>query len=694
MRELRALIIEDSEDDATLLIHQLQRTGYQLFVKRVETREAMLEALQKQHWDIVLSDYTMPRFSTLEALVLLHEHGLDIPFIMVSGTVGEDRAVEVMKAGAHDYIMKNNLSRLLPAVERELREAESRRQRQAADNERIRLSSILEITPDFVAITDLKGRIHYINRAGRQWLGLDEENRCPMTLLADYQPSWTAALMENSAIPYALEEGVWEGEMAILDSEGLEIPVSQVILSHQNQQNQLEFLSTIARDIRERKHYEQELQHQVTHDALTHLPNRILLRDRLSRALANAKREQHLIAVLFLDIDNFKQINDALGHLAGDSCLRMVSQRLVQCIRTSDTVGRYGGDEFLIILSNLHTPSDVEIIVKKIRATLSQPFRINGNDVFITLSIGASLYPRDGGDEENLLKSSDTAMCTAKHTGRDQFRFYAPKMKDRGRELLALETDLRRALEREEFILHYQPQLDLSTNQITTVEALVRWQHAQRGLVSPGDFIPLLEQTGLIIEVGNWILETACKQAQAWWACGYPLRIAVNCSAHQFQQYLLDTVHQLLQKHSLNPACLELEVTESVVMQDVQYATHILEHLKAMGVTLAIDDFGTGYSSLAYLKRFPIHSLKIDHSFVHELSDDSEDAAIAEAIVLLGHSLDLEVVAEGVESEAQARFFQNHQCHRIQGYWIGRPMPAENLFPLIESRNVKRRIVN
>lgn len=694
MHELRALIIEDSEDDAELLIHQLQRGGYRLLVRRVDTREDMLEALQEQSWDIAFSDYTMPHFGTLEALALLHEHGLDIPFIMISGTVGEARAVEVMRAGAHDYIMKDNLSRLIPAVERELREAQSRRQRQAADNERIRLSSILEATPDLVAIIDLKGRIHYINRAGRRWLGLGEENRSPMTIFTDYQPPQTAALMQNKAIPAALSEGVWEGEMIILDAAGSEIPVSQVVLSHRDHHNQVEFLSTIARDIRERKHYEQELKHRVTHDALTHLPNRILLRDRLSRALLSAQREEHLVAVLFLDIDNFKQINDALGHLAGDNCLRVVAQRLVKCIRTSDTVGRYGGDEFLIILCDLHAPSDVEIIIKKIRNAFAQPLKLNDNDIYITLSIGASLYPQDDSDEENLLKFSDTAMYTAKHTGRDQFRFYAPEMNDGGRELLALETDLRRALERKEFILHYQPQLDLKTNQIITVEALVRWQHSQRGLVSPGDFIPLLEKTGLIIEVGNWILETACKQAQSWWACGYPIRIAVNCSARQFQQHLLDTVRRLLQEHSLNPAGLELEVTESVVMHDVQYATYILQHLKEMGVTLAIDDFGTGYSSLAYLKRFPIHSLKIDHSFVHDISVNPEDAAIAEAIVLLGHSLDLEVVAEGVESETQVQFFQNLQCHRIQGYWIGRPMPAKDLFPLIEAYNSRRRLEN
>lgn len=689
MPELRVLIVEDSEDDAFFVARQLQRGGYQPLVQRVDTQEAMLKALQTQSWDIVLSDYNMPGFSAIDALALVQKTGVDIPFIMVSGTVGEDRAVEIMKAGAHDYIMKNNLNRLVPAVERGLRNAEIRRQHQAAENERARLSSILEATPDLVAIIDLAGCIHYINQAGSRWFGFTGKTDSNRVSLFDYYSPWAAALMQDTAIPTALREGVWEGEAAILKPCGLEIPVSQVLLSHRDTHSQVEFLSTIARDISERKHYEQELQYRVTHDALTHLPNRVLLRDRLAQSLAHARRNRFLAAVLFLDIDNFKQINDALGHTAGDSCIRTVAHRLASCIRVSDTLGRYGGDEFLIILSDLHEISDVEGVISKIRTALGQPLKLNNNDVFITLSIGVSLYPRDGKDEETLLKASDAAMYTAKRIGRSQFRYYLPEMNFRGRELLTLETELRRALKREEFVLHYQPQLDLNTNQITAVEALIRWQHSERGLIPPGDFIPLLEQTGFIQEVGNWVLETACRQTKAWHAQGYPIRMAINCSARQFQPRLLDTVCQTIKKHLLDPNCLEIEVTESVVMQDVQYATSVLQHLKEMGVTLAIDDFGTGYSSLAYLKRFPIHSLKIDCSFVRDIPDDKGDAAIAETILLLGHSLGLEVVAEGVETEIQMQFFQERHCHRIQGYWIGRPMPAQDLLPLIAARNAR-----
>ncbi|ABA58230.1 response regulator receiver modulated diguanylate cyclase/phosphodiesterase [Nitrosococcus oceani ATCC 19707] len=687
MRGLRVLIVEDSEDDALLLERHLRRGDYQPFVKRVETRETMLAALQTQPWDIILSDHSLPHFGSMDALTLLQKESIDIPFIMVSGTVGEDRAVEIMKAGAHDYIMKDNLRRLVPAVERELREANIRRQRQAVENERARLSSILEATPDLVAIMDLEGRIHYMNQAGRQWLGFIKKNHYAGASLLAHYPLWTASLIRDTAIPAALREGVWEGEAVILNPSGGEIPVSQVILSHRNALNQVEFLSTIARDISERKHYEQELQYRVTHDTLTHLPNRILLRDRLIQVLAHAKRNQRLTAVLFLDVDNFKQINDGLGHLTGDKCLRTLAHHLAGCIRESDTLGRYGGDEFLIILSDLRSYSDVETLIKKIRATVSQPLKLNNNDVFITLSIGVSLYPQDGDDEEALLKTADAAMHTAKHSSPGQCRYYRPEMNVRGSELLALETDLHRALEREEFVLYYQPQLDVTTGQITAVEALIRWQHPNRGLVSPRDFIPLLEQTGLIEEVGKWGLNTACRQAKAWHSQGYPIRMAVNCSARQFQQHFLDIVHQILQKQSLDPAYLELEVTESVVMQDTQSATYILQRLKEMGVTLAIDDFGTGYSSLAYLKRFPIHSLKIDCSFVRDVTKNEEDAAIAETILLLGNSLGLEVVAEGVETEAQMRFFQDRHCHRIQGYWIGRPMPAKDLFPLITGRN-------
>lgn len=684
MPELRALIVEDSEDDALLIVHQLQRGGYQPLVQQVDTLAAMFKALETQSWDIVLSDYNMSGFNAIDSLALMRKTGIDIPFIAISGTVGEDRAVEIMKAGAHDFILKNNLSRLVPAIERELGDAEARRQHRAAENERARLNSILEATPDLVAITDLTGCIHYINQAGSRWF--TDSSRMS---LFDYYPPWAAALMRDTAIPTALREGVWEGETAILKPCGLEIPVSQVLLSHRGAHNQVEFLSTIARDISERKRYEQELRYQVTHDSLTRLPNQVLLRDRLAQSLAHARRNQCLVAVLFLDIDNFKQINDALGHTVGDNCIRAVAHHLASCIRISDTLGRYSGDEFLIILSDLHEVSDVEGIIGKICTVLGQPLKLNNNDVFITLSIGVSLYPRDGKDEEALLKASDTAMYTAKRIGRGQFRYYLPEMNFRGRELLTLETELRRALKREEFVLHYQPQLDLNTSQITAVEALIRWQHRERGLIPPKDFIPLLEQTGFIKEVGDWVLETACQQTKVWHAQGYPIRIAVNCSTRQFQSHLLDTVCQVIDKHLLDPACLEIEVTESVVMQDVQYATSVLQHLKEMGVTLAIDDFGTGYSSLAYLKRFPIHSLKIDCSFVRGIPDDKGDAAIAETILLLGHSLGLEVVAEGVETEIQTRFFQERHCHRIQGYWISRPMPAQDLLPLIAARNTR-----
>jgi diguanylate cyclase (GGDEF)-like protein len=685
---LHVLVVEDSEDDTCFLVRQLQRGGYQPYVRRVETREAMLEALQAQSWDIVFSDYRMPNFSTLEALTLLQEQGVDIPFIMVSGMVGEDRAVEVMKAGAHDYIMKDNLSRLLPAVKRELREAENRRQRQAADEERARLMSILEATPDLVAVIDLESRIHYLNQAGCQWLGFSQPPPYPTVSLLSYYTPWAATLMQNTAIPTALQAGTWNGELAILNSKGVEIPLSQVILTHQNNRGQIKFLSLIARNITDQKQYEQELQYRVTHDILTHLPNRTLLRDRLAQALASAKRERCLIAILFLDVDNFKQINDALGHLIGDRCLLDVAQRLANCIRMSDTLGRYGGDEFIIILSNVHHLSDVETVIKKIHAEFTQPLKLNGNDIVVTLSIGVSLYPQDGIDEESLLQASDTAMYSAKRNGRNQFRYYLPKMDSRGRELLTLEMELRQALEREEFVLYYQPQLDLSSRQITAVEALIRWQHTKRGLIPPRDFIPILEQTGLIVEVGNWVLDTACTQAQAWHTLGYPLRIAVNCSTRQFQQRLLETVHHTLQRHSLDPTRLELEVTESVVMQDIQNATHILQHLKEMGVTLAIDDFGTGYSSLAYLRRFPIHSLKIDCSFVRDIAHDPEDVAIAETILLLGRSLELEIVAEGVETDVQAQFFQSRQCQRIQGYWVGHPLPAEDLLAFLATRNL------
>ncbi|MBN8761375.1 MAG: two-component system response regulator [Thiobacillus sp. 65-69] len=804
--KLRALIVEDCENDALLLIEYLQRVPFELTWQRLDTEPALREAL-RQEWDIVFSDYAMPYFNGARALEVIRDHNPDLPFIFVSGTIGEDTAVAGMRAGAQDYVMKGNLTRLGPAVHRELADAKARRERRAAerairrlsqvveqatdsvfitnprgtiqyvnpaferltgysaaeavgatpaliqsglhddaffrdmwstiltgqafqktlinrrkdgalfyeemtisplindeqritnfvstgrditdrilaDRVRTQLLDIIEATTDFVAILESDGSLRYLNRAGRALLGLSQQADIASRHIADHLPEWAAHRLLMEAFPAALRDGVWHGESATMRADGREIPVSQVVLAHKPTSDTPAFYSTIARDITERKHFEQELKRQATHDALTGLANRVLFEDRLETMLARMERNQALAAVLFLDVDNFKRINDSLGHAAGDSMLLQVAQRLHDCVRPSGIVARHGGDEFTIATGDLHHPDNILTILHKLRDAFETPIPIAGQDVYVRCSMGISIYPHDGRDPETLLKNADTAMNQAKAHGRNQYQFYAPEMNARGQELLSLETDLRRAQEREELRLHYQPQLDLRNGRIAGVEALLRWEHPVHGLISPADFVPLLEDTGLIVPVGEWVLRTACAQYRRYRESNFiALRFSVNVSARQFSDgALLDQVRRALAEERVPADHLEIEITESTVMRDVQATGEILAAFDALGVRLAIDDFGTGYSSLAYLKRFPLDVLKIDRAFIQDVPSDSNDSAIAEASITLGHKLGLEVVAEGVETAQQLSFLRAHECDLIQGYYLSRARPVHELTPYL-----------
>jgi diguanylate cyclase (GGDEF)-like protein/PAS domain S-box-containing protein len=432
-------------------------------------------------------------------------------------------------------------------------------------------------------------------------------------------------------------------------------------------------------DVTATKRYESELEFQTNRDALTGLANRGLLRDRLSQAISYANRYSHPIWVVFVDLDRFKFVNDTLGHQAGDLLLKAVSARLQNAVRETDTISRMGGDEFVLILPERTDAGLSTSIVKRIMDAVAQPLTIEGHEFFISTSIGVAVYPADGETPEELIKHADIAMYRAKETGRNNFQFYTPAMNERALERLRIEGDLRNALEREEFVLHYQPQVDLHTREIVGVEALIRWQHPELGMVPPARFIGLAEETGLIVPIGAWVIRNACLQNKAWQLSGLGnLRVSVNLSARQFAQHdLVESVAQALNEAQLEPEYLEIELTESLVMADVDRAIGILRELKALGVKLSIDDFGTGYSSLSYLKRFPIDVLKIDRSFVNDITVDPDDAAIVASIISLAHSLRLQVIAEGVETEAQLTYLQQHQCDQIQGYFFSRPVTAE-----------------
>ena len=461
-------------------------------------------------------------------------------------------------------------------------------------------------------------------------------------------------------------------------------------------------LNTAVREVTETK---DRLRKMAYFDSLTSLPNRRLFTEQLQLLLKLTKRNQQMLALLFLDLDNFKRINDSLGHSAGDLLLREVASRLAGCVRDSDVVAHYvdggskidvsrlGGDEFTVVLNQIESPEAAAMVAQRLIESLAAPMIIDGHELVVTPSIGIALAPRDGGNVEGLLKAADTAMYHAKDTGKNNYLFYSSDMDAAGVERLKLETDLRKAVERNELILHYQPQVDTNTGSVVGVESLIRWQHPKHGLVPPFKFIPLAEEMGLIDDLGDWVLREACRQMKAFEKLGFNLpKIAVNVSALQFNPLFISRVAQALEEFELKPSSLELELTEGVVMNNAQDTIQALEDLKRLGVSLSIDDFGTGYSSLSYLSRFPLDELKIDRSFVIDFDKSDTDASLVIAIIAMGKSMNLSLVAEGVETHEQYHFLTQNGAHIIQGYLFSKPVEAKDLAPMLVPNHFKRQI--
>jgi diguanylate cyclase (GGDEF)-like protein/PAS domain S-box-containing protein len=448
----------------------------------------------------------------------------------------------------------------------------------------------------------------------------------------------------------------------------------------------------IINDITERKQYEEQLEYQAGHDTLTGLPNRNLLADRISQALSYAGRYRRMVAVLFTDLDNFKFINDSLGHDTGDQLLKIVTGRLLQCVRSIDTVARHSGDEFVVVIPDIAKSEEAADVARRIQEAVCRPFEIGSHELVVSCSIGISVFPRDGTDSGALLKNADVAMYRAKEQGRNNFQFYTAELNEKAVARMTMEKYLRRALERNEFLLHYQPQVDLADGRIIGAEALLRWRSPELGYILPERFIPLAEDTGLIVPIGEWVLRAACEQNKRWQAAGRPpLVMAVNLSPRHFRRVrLVETVDGILRETGLDPCFLDLEVIESLLLYDVENAMHILKKLKELGVLLTMDDFGTGYSSLGYLKRFPFDKIKIDRSFVRDITGDPDSAAIAGTIIALARNLDLRVIAEGVETKGQLEFLISHGCDEIQGFYFSYPLTAEEFDrTLRERRHIK-----
>ena len=542
--------------------------------------------------------------------------------------------------------------------------------------EQLKLSAQVFVNSmEAIVITDIENNIIQINKAFSEITGYSPEEvigKNPRILKSGRHDQDFYRIMWEILIA----TGSWQGEIMDRRKSGEVYPKWLSITVVRNEKGDISNYIALFSDITERKASYERIQHLAHFDALTNLPNRALLNDHLDLAIAVANRSQTQLAIIFLDLDRFKVVNDSLGHHAGDLLLQVVSERLKNCVREIDTVARLGGDEFVILLGSIRDPSDAARVAQKVVETIAIPFMLDGNEVNIGTSIGIGIYPENGLDRPTLLKNADAAMYHAKENGRNNFQFFSSVMNDKAFERLALENDLRRALKGEEFFLHYQPQIDVQTGKIVGAEALIRWQHPERGLVPPFNFISLAEKCGLIIPIGEWVLKTACAQNIAWQKEGLPpILTAVNISAQQFKQKnFKESIMQILGDTGLAPHLLELEITESAFMENAESMLESLHSLKEIGLHLSIDDFGTGYSSLSYLKHFPIDKLKIDRSFVMDITDDSRNNAIIETIIHLGHNLKLKVIAEGVETAEQLATLRKLQCDEIQGYYFSRPL--------------------
>jgi len=542
-----------------------------------------------------------------------------------------------------------------------------------------RYRSLIETSPDAITLTDLNTNIIMVNQQALALHGCDSaEDMVGRNALDFIAPEDRRRAVENAR--KALEAGsVRNIEYTLLRKDGTSFPGELSASCIVDSEGKPKAFIGVVRDITERKLAEETIRHLAYHDALTNLPNGMLFRDRLNLALAQARRNNKILALLFLDLDRFKLINDTLGHAAGDQLLQNIGEELKDLVRGGDAVARMGGDEFTVLLPGISQVQDAVAIAQRILESVKQPRVAAGHEFHITTSIGVAIYPSDGTDAEALMRNADTAMYRAKEQGRDNYQLYSPAMNANILERMALVNDLRHALEREEFVVYYQPQVNINTGQVVGAEALARWQHPERGLMYPEEFIPLAEDTGLIVPLGEGVLRTACAQNKAWQEAGFPpMRMTVNISARQFrQETMVETVSQVLKETGLLPRYLQLEITEDTLMQDVEFTIAMLRDLRGMGVEISIDDFGTGYSSLNYLRRFPIDVVKIDRSFVRDVTVDPNDTAIVTAIIALAQSLKLRAVAEGVETQEQLAFLRERQCHEMQGYLFSKPVPAE-----------------
>ena len=687
----RILLIQDDPSDAKVIREALDSSSDGSF--RVEWVRRCSEGLErlasegkpeKQAADPIaalLVDLFLPDSQGIETFDRLFSVAPQIPILVLSASQDEDVAKLAVQHGAQDYLLKARLDAyLLPKAVTCMIERAAIAETLFEEQERAQVT--LNSIGDAVMSTDVQGHVTYLNAVAESMTGWSREDaagrpfeevfRIVDATTHEAAPNPMAlAIRENKTVGLTLN-------CLLIRRDGVEAAIEDSAAPIHDRRGQVTGAVIVFHDVSTARALSLRMSYLAQHDSLTDLPNRILLNDRLAQAIALAHRHRHKLALLFLDVDRLKHINDSLGHAIGDRLLQSVAQRMLACVRSSDTVSRRGGDEFVILLSELTHEQDAAVGADKILLALRAPHRIDQHDLHVTGSIGIATYPDDGTEAEILLKNADSAMYHAKENGRDHYQFFKPDMNVRAIERQSLESGLRHAIERQQLVLHYQPKFNLETGAIIGVEALIRWHHPQHGLVPPAQFIPIAEESGLIVPIGRWVLREACRQARAWQDAGLPpTSMAINISAVELRaKDFVAGVRAILAETGLESHYLELELTETFLMQDSTSTAAVLEALKDMGVQLALDDFGTGYSSLTYLRRFPIDSLKIDQSFVRELTTDADDASIVSAMISMGKSLQMRVVAEGVQTSEQLAFLQECGCPEGQGYYFSRPVAA------------------
>ena len=680
---MKILLVTPDPADANFIREMLNGTKHDVFdLQWVRTLPDALEQLNTSDITAVLLMLSLAEIDGIDVFNRLVGATSHIPTLVLGDPEDEDIARRAVQSGADDYLLTGYINE--HTLPRAIRNAVSHREiGNALFMERDRAQVTLNSIGDAVLSIDNSGNVTYLNLVAEKMTGWSREEALGRPLAEVFQiiHGDTRGVARNP-LALAIKENKAVGlsaDCVLIRRDGMECAIEDSAAPIHDRNGKVAGAVIVFHDVSESRAMRAKMSHLALHDALTDLPNRTLLNDRIAQLIALARRHSNQFAVLFLDVDRFKLINDTLGHTMGDRLLRSVAERLSACVRGTDTVGRLGGDEFVVLLSEIEHARDAVIIADKMRASVAFPYEIMPHDNHVTVSIGISIYPYDGLDAETLFKNADIALYHAKEIGRNNSQFFTQDMNHHAIERRSLEAGLRGALERGEFALHYQPKINLATGAIIGAEALLRWNHPVRGTLLPGLFVPIAEESRLIVPIGQWVLREACRQAQAWRDCGLAMdQMAVNISAVEFQtKGFLDSVKTILKETDFDPHCLELELTESVLMQNAESTASLLEELKAMGVQLAIDDFGTGYSSLSYLSRFPIDTLKIDQSFVKKMTSDSTSATIVSTVINMGKSLKQRVVAEGVETPEQLSFLQARHCEEGQGYHFSKPLSAE-----------------